>query len=395
MIARCATADDVAAALALARQHDLDLAVRSGGHCFAKRSTSDGVLIDVTPMDAIAIDGDRVTVGAGVRLGRLIEALAARGAALPTGCGDDVGVAGLTLGGGIGVLGRRYGLTCDRVRAATVVLADGRAVECDAEHNADLFWALRGAGGGQFGVVTSFTFETVRAHEMTCFRLTWRFEDAAAVVGAWQAWAPDAPDEVTASLLVTAGATPLSVDVFGAAIGDVDLDGLPAPASAWFERARYGDAKGLLGQHAPNAEPPARYRSEFFARPLPHDAIGALLEAFTSARGERELDFMPWGGSYARVAPDATAFAHRAARFLLKPGGDDAGWVSRAYAITQPYGTGGVYPNFPDLALDDPLRAYHGANLERLEEVKARYDPENVFAFEQSITARARSSAPR
>jgi FAD/FMN-containing dehydrogenase len=393
MIAGCATADDVAAALALARRHGRRVAARSGGHCFAKRSTIDGVVIDVTPMDAIAIEGDRATVGAGARLGPLIEALAARGRALPTGCGDDVGIAGLTLGGGIGVLGRRYGLTCDRLRAATVVLADGGAVDCDAEHHADLFWALRGAGGGQFGVVTSFTFETVPAPEMTCFRLTWDFDEGAAVVAAWQDWAPDAPDEVVASLLVTSGAP--SVDVFGAAIGDVDFAGLPAPASTWVQRAPYGDAKRLLGAHAPNTEPPARYRSEFFRERLPSEAIAVLLEAFATAPGERELDFMPWGGAYARVAPDATAFPHRTERFVLKPGGDDPGWVARAYDIVHPYGSGGVYANFPDLALADPLSAYHGANLERLEAVKERYDPENVFVFTQSLTARARSTAPR
>src|SRR3954454_2610872 len=140
-VARCRSADDVAAALAFAREADLPVAVRSGGHCFAGRSSTTGVVIDVAPMDGVAVAAGEATIGAGARLGAVYEALDAHGVTIPAGCGTEVGVSGLTLGGGVGLLGRMHGLTSDSLRGAEVVLADGRVVACDAERHADLFWA--------------------------------------------------------------------------------------------------------------------------------------------------------------------------------------------------------------------------------------------------------------
>ena len=128
--------------------------MRSGGHCFAGRSSTTGLLIDVEPIDHVDLDGQRATIGAGARLGPIYDALAAHGRTIAGGCGPTVGIAGLALGGGLGILGRRYGLTCDQMVGAQVVLADGRVVETDEHNDPDLFWALRGSGGGQFGVVT-------------------------------------------------------------------------------------------------------------------------------------------------------------------------------------------------------------------------------------------------
>ena len=155
----CDGPEDVAATLALARSAGLPVAVRSGGHCFAGRSTTEGVVIDVSPLDRSRSRATRATIGAGARLGDVYDALDAHGLTIAGGCGPTVGIAGLTLGGGLGILGRLHGLTSDRLRAAEVVLADGRLVSCDADAEADLFWALRGAGGGRFGVVTSLVFD--------------------------------------------------------------------------------------------------------------------------------------------------------------------------------------------------------------------------------------------
>src|SRR4051795_2388628 len=151
-VVRCASAADVVAALRAAEAAGLAVAVRSGGHCFAGRSSSDGGIIDVTPLNAVTVESGRVTVGAGTRLGELYDALDRHGVTLPAGCGPTVGIAGLTLGGGLGILGRTYGLTCDSLRAAEVVLADGRVVTCDERREPDLFWALRGGGNGTLGV---------------------------------------------------------------------------------------------------------------------------------------------------------------------------------------------------------------------------------------------------
>jgi FAD/FMN-containing dehydrogenase len=181
-IVLCERPADVAEAIALARRFGLQMATRSGGHSVAGRSSTGGLLIDVTPMCSVSVAGGVATVGAGVRLGTLYDALQEHGLTIPAGCGSAVGIAGLTLGGGLGILGRKYGLTCDQLRRAEVVMADGRVVVCDEHAEEELFWALRGAGGGNFGVVTSLVFDTVPAAPATAFHLGWPFARAAAAV---------------------------------------------------------------------------------------------------------------------------------------------------------------------------------------------------------------------
>ena len=400
-IVRCAGPEDVAAALAFARSAGLPVAVRSGGHCFAGRSTSEGVVLDVSPLGAVAVAGERATIGAGARLGDVYDALDAHGLTIPAGCGPTVGIAGLTLGGGLGILGRLHGLTSDSLRAAQVVLADGRVVTCDAETEADLLWALRGAGGGRFGVVTSLVFETIPAPPMTAFELVWAPAAAAALMAAWQEWAPAAPDAMAASLLLNADGGTLRVRVFGAMAASeaettrqLDQLAAAAPTAATVRTGSSREAKRFLSGLGEADEEDAGHpfsKSEFIAQRLPSEAIDALLAHLRTAPGAAELDFSPWGGAYTRVAREATAFAHRTARFLLKhaivvdpdatAGGRAAArdWLARSWELAHPFGTGGVYPNFPDPDLDDWDAAYHGANRERLLAVKRRYDPDGVF----------------
>jgi FAD/FMN-containing dehydrogenase len=173
-VVRCQTPEDVSQTVSFARRHGLHVVPRSGGHCFAGRSSTEGIVVDVSPMDSVSVSDDGVAaVGAGTRLGGVYEVLDEHGLAIPAGCGPSVGIAGLTLGGGLGVLGRKHGLTSDSLLAARVVLADGRVVGCDGDREPDLFWALRGSGGGNFGVVTSLAFETVPAPSATASHLTW------------------------------------------------------------------------------------------------------------------------------------------------------------------------------------------------------------------------------
>jgi FAD/FMN-containing dehydrogenase len=405
-VVRCRNAADVAETISLARRHGIAAVPRGGGHCFAGRSSTEGVVIDTSPMGSVSVDGDTATVGAGARLGDLYDALAVTGRTLPAGCGPTVGIAGLTLGGGLGILGRRYGLTADRLRGAEVVLADGRVVACDAERDSDLFWALRGAGGGHFGVVTSLIFDTVPAAPATAFHLTWPRADAARVIAAWQAWAPAAPDELAASLLVTApGDGPVVVHAFGAMAGTESdakalLDGLVVraatdPTTAITTAGTHRETKRYLAELGDRMAGPhgdILHRSEFFNRPLPADAIEALVAHLDARRvpGQyRELDFTPWAGAYNRVPAHATAFAHRDAIFLLKhaaAGGPAARqWLERSWAAVRPWGSGGVYPNFPDPDLAGWAYAYYGDNYPRLRQVKARYDPDRFFRSSQSI----------
>ena len=377
------------AALSYARSAGLPVVARSGGHCLAGRSSTTGVVVDVSPMRQVTVESGFATVGAGVRLGALYDELARHEVTLPAGCGPTVGVAGLVLGGGIGLLGRAYGLTCDRLQAAQVVLADGRIVDCSEEADADLFWALRGAGGGQFGIVTSFVFETVPAPVTNGFDLRWGYADGAALVAAWQDWAPDAPDALTAVLRITTS----EVMVMGALLGDRAeaeslLVGLVAragvePGDAAYKTVPYRELKRSL---AHSEEPVlAINRSEFFRRSIPADAIAELLRMLPD---RAELAFTPMGGAYNRVPSGATAFAHRQERFLLEHiAPDEAGdlWMNRSWETVHPYASGRVYPNFPDPALTDWASAYHGDNYERLKRIKRAYDPDRILTFPQSL----------
>jgi FAD/FMN-containing dehydrogenase len=421
-VVRCRTPDDVAQALEFAGREGAHVALRSGGHCFAGRSSTTGIVIDVGGMNEVSISDGTVTVGAGARLGDIYDALAPEGRTIAAGCGPTVGIAGLTLGGGLGILGRSHGLTADQLVAARAVLADGRIVECDERRHEDLFWALRGAGGGQFAAVTQLVFRTLPAPRSTGFHLVWPWTVAAALVGAWQAWAPEAADAIAASLVVRAGpdgeTAPL-VTVFGAVLDGESttraaLDELVAgvgapPISANYAPGSYREVKRYLAEYDVSSgerrpverEPGHSYsKSEFFRRELPADAVAALLAHFAEGRRQgaaRVLDFNPWAGAYNRVPADATAFAHRAERFLLKqevvvdadaPEAERQaarGWLSRSWALVHPWGSGGVYPNFPDPELEDWGRAYHGDNLARLRQVKATYDPGDVFRFDQSV----------
>lgn len=421
-VVRCRSAEDVAQALALARREGLHVALRSGGHCFAGRSSTDGIVIDVSAIDHVSVAEGTVTVGAGARLGDIYDRLAARGRTIAAGCGPTVGIAGLALGGGLGILGRSQGLTADQLLAARVVLADGRIVACGEHQNEDLFWALRGAGGGQFAAVTELTLRTLRAPDTTGFHLVWPWSTAAAVLGAWQSWAPDAPTAIAASLVARApahGDLPPLVTVFGAVLDResraraaleqfVTGVGTP-PTTANYAPGSYREVKRYLAEYdvgSATRRPVEREashsysKSEFFRRELPADVIAQLLAHLADSRGPRAarvLDFTPWGGAYNCVPADATAFAHRAERFLLKhevlvdPAASASeraaavNWLSRSWALVHACGSGGVYPNFPDPELDHSDRAYHGANLARLRRVKAAYDPQNVFRFDQSV----------
>lgn len=193
-VVSCTAADEVAQAVAFARRHGFEVAVRSGGHCIAGLSSTRGLVLDVTPQHSVAVAGGAVSVGAGTRLGELYERLLEHGLTVPAGTCPSVGISGLTLGGGHGILGRAYGLTLDQLIGAEVVLADGRVAACDEHHDGDLFWALRGTGAGNFGVVTMLTFRPRPApRRMANFHLAWPHGQAAAVIAAWQRWAPRVP----------------------------------------------------------------------------------------------------------------------------------------------------------------------------------------------------------
>lgn len=402
LVVVCGSEEDVVRAIAYARSAGLRLVARGGGHCFAGRSSTEGIVLDLSALDEVSVHPDGTArIGAGARLGAVYRALHAHGRTLPAGCGPSVGIAGLTLGGGIGLLGRAHGLTCDRLLGARVVLADGSVLDCDAQHEPELFWALRGAGGGQFGVVTSLCFSTLPEPATCRIEAHWRDIDPCTVLAVWQSWAPDAPDGLTLNATVERhpedsalrvhidGASTLSesrtrelLHEFATRAGRPAWLGVsePMPFSALKD--------GLADEARSSGSESVRIRSEFFDRPIDDGALSALVSCLEAGEGShgRRLTFTALAGAYNRVAETATAFAHRGGWFLLEhAGAPDDPWIDASWELAHEQASGRVYPNFPDPALADPLCAYHGANGPRLSAVKQRYDPHRFFDFPQAV----------
>jgi hypothetical protein len=424
IVVRCASVDDVVAALAFAREHELEFAVRSGAHSFAEHSSTTGLLIDVGQLRSVSVEGDLVTVGPGVRLGPIVDELATIGRTLPLGWCPFVGVAGAALGGGFGPLARYYGLAVDQLVAAQIVLADGRVLTVDAANEPDLFWALRGAGGGHFGVVTQLVLRTSPAAPLTSFAAWWPADQAVELVDAWQQFAPFAPAELNC-MLVLHTAPPdgehLAV-VFGLLVGDEDGDrvrsvldelatrvGSP-PERTLIEPMAGGDTtyqyrfNGEVTEHEElggrpvDQDPAVRFvKSEFFEQLLPREAIEALVANWSTSEPDqrREIECVPWGRAIGRVPAEATAFVHRDALFMIETTIQSYGepdrkraafdWATTSKAALHPWGNGHVYQNYPDPELVDASHAYYGSNLDRLLEVKAKYDPDNFFTSSQPL----------
>ena len=430
-LARCASPDDVAASITFARQHGVPIAPRGGGHSYAGYSTGNGLVIDVGPMNNVQVDDQRgqAVVAAGTRLIDLYGALAQHNVAVPGGSCATVGIAGLTLGGGIGVVGRKFGLTCDNLVAADVVTADGKLITCDASSHSDLLWACQGGGGGNFGIVTAFRFATHPVGPLTTFSLSWQWSAAHDVLAAWQEWAPNAPDELWSNCLLVAGPDPagtpsiLANGVYVGSAGPLNalIDQLAthagAPSERYVNTVSYLDAmlieagcsgKSVAECHLPSQDPAgtlsresSHSKSDFFSKPLPDAAIAACISNVEARQADPTLAnggvaFDALGGAINRVAPSATAFVHRSALFDAQYSGswtsggqptDDANktWVEQMYTALHPYGDGGAYVNYIDPDQPDWQQAYYGANLARLKQVKQKYDPADIFKFPQSI----------
>ena len=425
-IVRCASSEDVARALVFATHRGIPIAVRSGGHSFAGLSTTSGMVIDTGPMDRITITGNRVIVGAGVQLGHLYATLNPHGLTIPGGTCPTVGIAGLTLGGGLGILGRSWGVTSDRLIQAEAVLADGTIVTCDTSRHPDLFWALRGGGTTGVAVVTSLTFETVPIPEHAVdLHARWPLHAASSVIPAWQRWAPDEPDALAASLKVTVPAAgEPRVDLYATWFGDPDEGerrmhrftrqlgeaGVAAADVAtavtdyggairfWADLGQPSPETGAGGEHSTGAAttPELLYSSsQYFGGPMSPRITDQLLEvvaAHPHDEHSRELDFMPWGGAYNRTLDTETAFVHRSASFLLKQAtalplqaSMDAQDAAREHlrqmaAITRPASTGRAFQNFADSDQLHDAEAFYGTNLQRLRDIRRQYDPRGLLS---------------
>ena len=401
-IAYARDADDVAAAVRAARLAGTDFTIRAGGHSVSGRSVRDGALcIDIRSLNAVEVDAERamVRVGGGALLSELDAATQEHGLAVPAGQISHTGVGGLTLGGGVGWLMRRHGLTVDSLLAAEVVLADGRVIRASADEHADLFWALRG-GGGDFGAVTAFEFRAHRVGPIVLGgMLVFRWEDARAALRACQDLMADAPEALTvfAALITAPPEFPVLpgervLAVAAAWCGDLAegqrvLAPLRAagPAADLMGPMPYMALQTMLDASAPHGW---RFYDRLHYLPEVGDAfIDELLRAFESAPTPETHVMTGWlGGAIDRVPSGATAFGHRGARALTwfigcsgdRPLDEAADWVREAWEATRPFATGGVYVNA--LNAERPVRdAYADDVWERLLAVKRRYDPEGAF----------------
>lgn len=414
LIARCTDRDDVVAAVRFARERGLLTATRGGGHNVSGSALCDGgIVVDLSLLRRVSVDPDRrvAVVQPGVRLGELDRATQLYGLAAPAGINSVTGVAGLTLGGGIGWLMRAHGLTCDSLVGAEVVTADGEVVRATADNNADLLWGLRG-GGGNFGVVTSFELALRPVGPRVAGGMVfYRAEQAREVLSAYAAYAASARENVTTivSLRRAPRLAALPESLWGAPIvgvgacyaGDAE-EGIRAlaPLRTLAEPA----ADGLLVrpfvalQSLFDATAPAGWRyywkSEYL-RPLGADALQVIERNAWSFRAPMSYTLLfHMGGAIRRRSDADTAFSGRDAEFAININNvqrdaadqDDTAWVRAFHADVGPFSAGGVYVNFLGDEGDERVRhAYGPAKLERLRALKRRWDATNFFRVNQNI----------
>ena len=406
---------DVVNALTWARQNNVMLRVRSGRHCLEGWSNVDhGIVIDVSEMKSATIDmaSGTATVGAGLNQGEAVAVLGKAGVAAPTGTEGTVGLVGATLGGGFGLLTRNFGMASDNLVAAEVVVAsngdEAKLIVADENENSDLLWALRGAGNGNFGIVTSLTYKVHPLTQTIYVTAAWPgLDDLDGVFAAWQRSAPHADNRLTSQLEIH----PDEIRLVGVLASGSEADAMQMLAPILsvgdpvISTADASWADTYAGFQIPTSQEPANWKfsSQFISDPFPDEAI-SLIGSFVSKAPTPDCNYFTnaFGGAVKTSQPSGgSAFAHRNALFYAEPG---AGWGTRggipatADPVTakcqawnaefskalRPY-VNGAYVNVPNAGMADWETAYWGPNVDRLRTIKAKYDPNNVFSFEQSI----------
>ncbi len=414
VIVQCQGADDVVHALAFARRNGLDISIRGAGHNIAGNAIcDDGLMIDLSTMKNVRVDTDRqrAYVKPGATLGVFDAAAQAHGLATPVGINSTTGLAGLTVGGGFGWLTRKYGMTVDNLISVEMVTVDGERVRVSEDENADLFWAIRG-GGGNFGVVTQFEFKLYPVGpEILAGLIVFPFDQAKQVLTKYREFVESAPEELNV-WVVLRQAPPLPFlpeDVHGKEVvvlpifygGDIEK------GQKLIEPLRgFGDAHGehigaqpyVDWQQAfdPLLTPGARnyWKSHNFTK-LSDGALDSIIEfagKLPSAQCEIFIGLV--AGAPNRVAPDAMAYGHRDAKFVLNVHArwDDARdddtcitWAREFFKSSAPYASAGAYVNFMTEEEGDRVATAYGANFARLVEIKQKYDPENILHLNQNI----------
>jgi hypothetical protein len=411
-IARPLDASDVAGAIRWVAAYDVPFRARSGGHSYAGYSTvADGVVVDLRYLAAISVDSTAgtATVGAGAELIDVYAQLARRGATIPAGSCPSIGVGGHALGGGFGLAARRFGLTADNLIAVEIVTADGQVRTANQQNDPDLLWALKGGGGGNFGVATNFTFKLHPLPSSAAyFNVEWPWSSADEAIAAWQAWAPHTKDTITSILHLDAPGP--SINANGQYLGSADtlrallgpLLSVPGATLRSMSDMAYLSLQLLLAGCGEETVPACHLagsssrgtvsretftaKSDYVAQPLPAAGRAAMIAA-VDAPGSGSLLCDAYGGMVNRLAPIDTAFVHRDQLFCIQyyGSGSGSGWTDQAWSKMRPYVSGQAYQNYIDPDLRSWRSAYYGPNYERLVEVQQRIDPERRFTFPQAI----------
>jgi FAD/FMN-containing dehydrogenase len=401
------TARGMAQSIDWLRGNAIPFALRSGGHSYEGFSQSTGAVLDTRLMKDIALDGRTLSVGAGATLGDIYQYLAPRGLAFPGGSCPTVGIGGHLLGGGFGLLARERGLACDTLNGIELVDANARTIRADAHQNADLFWACRGGGGGTFGAATRFDLAVAPIGPMAVYSATWVLtrNEAGRLFAAWHDWAGDAPDAMTGIFRVSkaksgkivlhaAGQSTASEALVRRELraltdaSDPDID-LSVRTMSWFGAVKH--FAGGWGYESAYS----KAKSDYITRKLDRAGIDSFIGGIADLPpGEVIAICDAYGGFIDRIAPEATAFAYRdGTEFCIQY---YTSWASAAagerrmadlrrfYAAMRPW-SGGAYVNYCDLDLADWQQAYWRQNLTRLQAIKAKADPDNVFRHAQSV----------
>ncbi len=414
LIAQCASASDIVAAVKFAREHDLLVAVRGAGHNIAGKAVCEGgLMIDLSEMRGVRVDADakRAFVEPGATLGDIDGATAAHRLVVPTGINSTTGIAGLVLGGGFGWLSRKLGMTIDNLVSADVVTADGSELHASEDENPDLFWALRG-GGANFGVVTQFEFQLhAVGPDLLSGLIVFPQSQAEEALKKYAAFTKTMPEDLNVwTVLRKAPPLPfLPEDVHGTDVILFALCWAGDPEEGEKAIAPIREFGDPVGEHV-GVQPFAAWQQAFDPLLTPglrnywksHNftevsdgLIDVLVEnAANVPTGHCEVFIACLGGATSRVAPDAMAYSHRDANYVMNVHGrwetaaeDAAGiaWARGAFDGAAPFATGGVYVNFMPDDEEDRIGAAYGVNQARLAELKKKYDPTNFFSLNQNI----------
>lgn len=404
LIVRCAGVADVIAAVRFARDHDLRVSIRGGGHGVTGNAVCDGgLVIDLSRMRSVRVDPAKRTAraGGGATWGDFDHETQAFDMATTGGIVPTTGIAGLTLGGGIGYLNRKYGLACDNLIAADVVTADGRLLKASAEENDDLFWGLRG-GGGNFGVVTALEYRLHPVGPVLGGELIFPLDRAKETLRFYRDWSTAAPDEVRADATLLSGPDGPALAIIVCYCGSIEsgervlrpLRQFGPPIADTIAPSPYARIQNLLTEVlAPGF---LHYWKSGFFRSFSDDAIEKLVDFFAAAVPSpfAAVAIEHLGGAISRVGEAETAFNHRRAQhscLVLRAwresaaSGDNIAWARACYGVMEPFLEQGVYVNYLGEEGESRVRAAYGVNYQRLAALKRKYDPTNFFRGNQNI----------